>query len=264
MSSPAIAARLNVRHSDSRTNRARPWSWIFMAGIAGLAAWGGNWLFDPATLPIKQVMIKGDFVHLSPVALRESASDVVRGGFFNVNVETIRNELVRDPWVRNVTVKRVWPDALSLNVREQEAVVLWASEGLLNSDGELFTPHPETFPTGLAVLDGPARSQHALLKRYFMLSGSLKGSGWIVEGLELDERRSLSLRLQDGPTVNFGRTSINDRIQRFISVVVGEFGARLREAASVDMRYTNGFSIRWAQGEINEATVGQRVHGEES
>ncbi len=67
-------------------------------------------------------------------------TDKVRGGFFNLDVDAVRLALLGEPWVSEVTVKRIWPDALRVIVIEQIPVVRWGDSGLLNPAGEYFAP----------------------------------------------------------------------------------------------------------------------------
>lgn len=233
---------------------------VFLCAVA----WGGLRIADPATLPIRQVVVRGDFIHLSPTALKSTAQDVVRGGFFNVNVETIRATLMRDPWVRSVVVKRVWPDALHLYVREQSAVARWSDTGLINEAGTVFSPPVTTFPAGLPVLSGPAGSERLLLNRYRDLEAGLGNTDWRVGLLQLNERRAWSFRLEGGPVVIIGRTNVAERLQRFNDTVVTHFAAQFNDIVSIDLRYTNGFSIRWAGSESTDESAKQGTHGKEN
>lgn len=95
-------------------------------------------ILDPMTLPIRHVSINGDFNHLSTVLLQERASKVVRGGFFNVNVESIQNVVSEDPWVKDILVRRIWPDRIMVDIKEQEAVAKWKDNALLNHDAMIF------------------------------------------------------------------------------------------------------------------------------
>ncbi|MEX2354049.1 MAG: hypothetical protein WD709_07670, partial [Gammaproteobacteria bacterium] len=72
---------------------------VFTLAVIGLLGFGAMKLMDPATLPVRHVSVSGDFIHLSPFSLERRVSDVVRGGFFNVNVDTIKQTLIQEPWV---------------------------------------------------------------------------------------------------------------------------------------------------------------------
>jgi len=202
-------------------------------------------LMHPMTFPIRQVEINGEFRHLSPAALQSVAEDVVRGGFFNVNVEAVRRAVLREPWVREVTVRRVWPQSLNLQVQEQQAVARWGDAGLLNAEGRVFRPDPATFPSGLPILTGPAGTEHLMLERFRYVEQVFAGQGLQLAALTLSERRAWSLDLATGPDVILGRTQFVARVQGFAAAARRELAGRMDALRVVDMRYTNGFAVQW-------------------
>lgn len=205
---------------------------------------GFLWMMKPATLPIRQVHIEGKFLRLDTFRLQELVTDKVRGGFFNINVTAIRNALVALPWVNDVSVHRIWPDGLRVIVNEQIAVVRWNETGLLNKQGHYFSPEKESFPQGLPLLEGPEESQELLLERFNLLKQTY---GLSVARLQLNERRAWKFELENGLSVVLGRKDFESRVERFVSVVMNNLGEKSSQAREIDMRYTNGFAVRWKQ-----------------
>ena len=214
---------------------------------------GSLWMMKPATLPIKQVHIEGEFLRLDTNRMQELVSDKVRGGFFNINVAAIRNTLIALPWVKEVSVHRIWPDGLRVVVNEQTAVVKWNETGLLNDQGHYFAPEKDSFPNGLPVLEGPEDSQELLLKRLKLLK---QFYGLSVVRLRLNERRAWQFQLDSGLSVVLGRKDFESRIDRFVHVVIKNMGEKLSQAREIDMRYTNGFAVRWKQRAIENIESG--------
>jgi len=214
---------------------------------------GSLWMMKPTTLPIKQVHIEGEFLRLDTNRMQELVSDKVRGGFFNINVAAIRNTLMALPWVKEVSVHRIWPDGLRVVVNEQTAVVKWNETGLLNDQGHYFAPEKDSFPNGLPVLEGPEDSQELLLKRLKLLK---QFYGLSVVRLRLNERRAWQFRLDSGLSVVLGRKDFESRIDRFVHVVIKNMGEKLSQAREIDMRYTNGFAVRWKQRAIENIESG--------
>jgi cell division protein FtsQ len=205
---------------------------------------GFVWMMKPATLPIKQVHIEGKFLRLDTDRLQELVTYKVRGGFFNIDVAAIRNALVALPWVNDVSVHRIWPDGLRVIVNEQIAVVRWNETGLLNEQGHNFSPEKESFPQDLPLLEGPEESQKLLLERFNLLKQTY---GLSVVRLHLNERRAWEFELENGLSVVLGRKDFESRVERFVSVVMNNLGEKSSQAREIDMRYTNGFAVRWKQ-----------------
>ena len=218
---------------------------LLVLGLLALLIWGGMYLSNPDTLPIKQVRIEGDFTRLSPVDLQLLVTDKVRGGFFSLNVDAVRLALLNEPWVNEVTVQRVWPDALRVIVIEQVPVVRWGESGLLNAKGEYFAPEADTIPLGLPLLSGPEGAEAMLLERFNSMQAAVRAIGFNIASVILDERRAWSFYLDNGIRVVLGRRDFEQRFKRFLSLIPTTLSGRVDQTESIDMRYTNGFAIKW-------------------
>lgn len=215
--------------------------------------WGLTTLAQPGTLPIKHVRIVGDFTRLSPVDLKSRVTDKVYGGFFNLNVDALRLALLEEPWVNRVTVKRVWPDALKVTVIEQIPVVRWREQGLLNADGEYFEPDFNTLPQTLPLLSGPNGTESILLERFRAMQQQVNSIGYDISTLVLNDRRAWTFTLSNGPKIVLGKRDVERRFNRFLLLLPTALSGRIDQADAIDMRYTNGFSIRWKNYKLEEA-----------
>ena len=237
-------------------------SLILLLFVGGLCLWGSKTLMAPDTLPIKNVRIIGEFRHLSPEKLQNIVMDVVRDGFFSVDVEAIQKILIVNPWVNKVRVKRIWPDSLDVYVTEQMPVARWGSEGLINDKAEYFEPPKESIPEGLPMLLGPANTQSIVLNRYVEIQQVLLEKELTVIYLELDQRRAWEFRLQNGLRVMLGREEFSRRVNRFDRFVVTLVKQNINHNVIADMRYTNGFAVKWQeQPQTGIKYLGQTGHG---
>ena len=229
---------------------------LLSIGSALLAALVGGLvmkLLDPATLPIKSVRIEGHFTHVSAAELQQKLTAVAAGNFLSVNVEAIRHAAQTLPWVRTVTVRRVWPDTVRVEVTEQIAIAHWSEtgtdtgavqgSGLLNNSGELFTPERTSFPDGLPEIRGPRGTYSALLAHYYAMNQALLPLKLRVTRLTQDERRAFHLQLDNGAELALGRADSYTRLMRFVRAWPA-LQARGLPVVAVDLRYSNGFAVR--------------------
>lgn len=200
---------------------------------------------DPLTLPIKHVRIEGEFRQLSTGTLQKLVHNKVKGGFFNINVTAIRDTVLNEPWVNEVSVHRIWPDGLRVTVKEQVAICKWKNTGLLNEKGELFIPDEIPSSEELPTLDGPDGTENLLMKRYYQISSLMGKIDMQLDKLILDDRRAMTLVLSNDLRVIIGRTDIDERISRFIQYVPFGLEGKKDSARQIDMRYTNGFAVQW-------------------
>ncbi len=210
-----------------------------------LMVWGGLHLSHPDTMPIKQVRVEGEFTRLLPVDLQQIVTNKVRGGFFNLNVDAVRDSLLSEPWVSKVKVQRIWPDSLRVIVTEQIPVVRWNDKGLLNESGEYFEPEIDTIPQNLPLLIGPAGSEAMLLKRFEEMQQRVNQINFLIVQLTLDQRRAWSFQLANGIKVILGRKEVSARFQRFLDLIPTTVAGRISHTNTIDLRYTNGFSVKW-------------------
>jgi len=216
---------------------------LVVVSAVGSAIWGGLTLTDPAAFPIRRVQVEGDLKHLAPAEVKRIASVGIRAGFFALEVDGLRKGFMHHPWVRDVSVRRLWPPALQIRVYEQHAAARWGDAALVSEKGELFAPKMSSYPAGLVKLRGPEGTADLLLKRMRQIQTQLAPTGKRLEWLELSDRRAWSFGVTGGPTVILGRDDFDLRLRRYAA----NFHRVLDPARKVellDMRYPNGFVVR--------------------
>lgn len=218
---------------------------LFLLFILALVVLLVRVIINPGTFPIRTVRIEGEFRHLSPEILKAAVTDVVRGGFFDVNVETIQKTLMENPWVNGVAVRRVWPDGLKVQVTERVAVARWKDQGLISREAVFFSPAADSWPGHMPVFSGPDNTYRLLLARYGLINTVLRNTGLNITALDLNERGAFDFTLSNGITVIVGRNEIENRINRFKEYVWPALKEDSGNIISVDMRYTNGFVVSW-------------------
>lgn len=237
----------------------RPLGWLFtllaVALVAALLTVAGE-VRDPAAFPIRKVTVDGDFRYLAPANIRKVVSGAVRGGFFHVDVQHVRETILQEPWVREATVQRLWPDTLHVSIVEQHPVAYWGESALLNDKADIFVPGKASFPAGLIRLDGPVGSEMDTLEAYRHAQARLAPLGLEVAAVSLSERRAQTLRLADGATVVLGRRAAADRLERFVAAYQQVLRDNWGRIAVIDLRYTNGFSIRERPGAVADGASG--------
>lgn len=229
--------------------RAINWRWaagaLVSALVLGATVVSVRWLLDPQTLPIKRVQIAGQFQHLSTAQLQDAIANTMTGGFFTVNVGAVMQAAHSLSWVDTVSVRRVWPDTLRLDVVEQIPLARWGEHDLVNRRGERFTPPVGTLPTDLPSLQGPAGLEAALTRNYYDMGKALAPAGLKITRLIQDERRSWRVALDNGIELRLGRDDAYPRLLRFVRLYPKVLAPRASQIASIDLRYTNGFAVAW-------------------
>lgn len=224
--------------------------------LVGVIAVAVNWLLDPHNLPIRAVKVEGAFRHLDESELQRAVSTRIQGGFFGVDIDAIRDAVSKRPWVDNVQVRRMWPDRLYIQVTEHEPLARWGEHGLVDVNGVWFGADQEPFIGELPQLSGPKGFERQLAQRYRELSARLQPAGLKPVRLMVTDRRAWQMTLDNGIELRFGRGDVDALLERFTRVYPRVLSASAVRIAAVDLRYTNGFAVRWKNAPDDEGKAG--------
>jgi len=219
--------------------------------LAGAAAW---W-WHQAHWPVEFVHIDGRVVHADRARMKAVIARHTRAGFFAMDLRALRADLVDLPWVREASLRRIWPDTLRVEIDEHQAAATWNDGALVARDGIVFRPGGD-LPGGLPALTGPNGHGPEMLARMRDFAARLKPLGLAITGLRQDARRSWSIDLADGITLRLGRDTVDRRLGRFIAVWPGILKPKAGRIAAVDLRYTNGFAVAWRDGKALDSPKG--------
>ena len=222
-------------------------AWLVMvAGVVAAVGWTAEKVVQPDILPLRSVQVDGEFVHVTPAEIRGVMMRFADQGFVYVDTEAVRKEIELLPWVKAANVYRVWPDSLRVTVTEQQAVARWEKGGLVNSGGELFAPSLASYPANLPLFQGPEAMQGMMMRRYGEMQRVLAPLHLSVVRLEMDPRHAWRLALNNGMVLVLGhQEESHERLLRFVHTYNGVLAARADQIEQIDLRYTNGFAVRW-------------------
>ena len=254
----------------SAADIGRGFSWVaslaVLLTVLGGLWWGTARLLHPESLPIRKVAVDGQLHYLTKERVRAAIAPHLAAGFFKADVRAIHQALLREPWIKTAAVRRLWPDTLRVTVREQEPVARWGRAGFVNAEGEVFIPNSGPRLLHLVQLNGPEGAAPQVLEKSKLLREMLVPARRQLLSLELNERRAFSFKLAQGPTVIVGRTGFEERVKQFLVVFGQVFAQGAEQLEQVDLRYSNGFAVRW-KPQAKEGLKGKRdqqVHGEKS
>jgi cell division protein FtsQ len=191
------------------------------------------------TFPFRQVTVTGaghaDTRHGAAVLIPS-----LRGGFFSMDLEAVRDGFQKLPWVRLVDVHRVWPSRLVISLEEHKVVAAWNDRASLNDHGEVFPVEPSTQLPRIYAPDG---MEKLLARRFDEFNQIVKPLGVHVEQMVVSARLSWRVRLTGGISVELGRERVNERLARF-TVAYPQAVAAIGPFLRADMRYPNGFAAQ--------------------
>lgn len=230
----------------------------------------------PTVLPINQVEVIGALKFSDKNEIASVVKNHINGGYFTVDLNLIRENLILQPWIKTVSLRRKWPATLDVVITEQVPVAYWNSDGYINDAGEVFKPKIIDRKLNLPVLNGPEGYQTNVWMFLNALYQEMALLEFEVVRLNLDERRSwhmvvveyrqseisdieVSQKQVKTIDVKLGRFETEKRLQRFIRILPSLAAERSsvnnvltnKNIKVIDMRYPNGFAVqRFAEQQV--------------
>lgn len=205
--------------------------------------------------PLRRVSVtnaiepSGVLRHVNQEQVQSIASSRLAGTFFTVDLETARAAFAALPWVRNVQVRRSWPDRLDVAIEEHVAYANWSGAKLVNTHGELFDA---ATIAGLPVFSGPPGSEGEVTRRYREFSAAFSKLGFAARHIALSPRLAWELKLDTGLALKLGRDQPRDpltrRVQRFIASYPETAGQIKGRPDLADLRYPHGYALHVPPG----------------
>ncbi len=226
----------------------------FFSVVAILSVAGHYVVHQPQLLPIHRVRLVDAPERVIPADVLVVMQREVRGNFFTVDLEKIRHALEKVSWVRNVNVRREFPNSLAIQFEEHQPLARWNEVALVNVQGEVFEAKTTQV---LPKFNGYPGSSAEIAQQYAVFSEQLSPLNLKVTQLTLSPRHAWQMHLDNEMVVELGRESMGLRLSRFVSVY--PYGLSGTQAvvkkgvdtvpAVIDMRYRYGFAVRMKHGD---------------
>jgi len=225
---------------------------VFALALLALAAAALAWAARRPQFQFGDVRLEGDLQRNSVTTVRANAMPHLAGNFFTMDLARTRAAFEQVPWVRHAVVRRVWPNRLVVSLEEHQPVALWLgdenSDKMVNSHGEVFEANVgDVEDDSLPQFAGPEGTSAQVLDMYHRLQPMFANLDAEVTSLHLSVRGSWKVDLDDGASVELGRGTqdeVVERTARFIRTVpqlLHKFKAPLESA---DLRHAEGYAVK--------------------
>ncbi|PCI18801.1 MAG: cell division protein FtsQ [Piscirickettsiaceae bacterium] len=223
--------------------------WLALLVVFATGLWAAtSWMNNPKTLPIKFVRIEGELKHINKVDVSTAISDLVKSGFFAVKTQQIITEIEKIEWVKTVRISRVWPDAISLQLTEQQPAAVWNKTFLLNQEGHIFRPKNIDIFSSLPRLEGDDAKSVLVLESLNKSNVLLKKIGFAIKALSMTVHGSWMATSSSGVVIKIGNNEPVQTINKSFRLLSVLNIDALNRITSVDMRYPNGMAVVWKEG----------------
>lgn len=193
---------------------------------------------------IEEVKIENDPQYLTELEINKAYSELIGMNLLFSplsDILTVTNQLA---WIHSTKVRKIWPNKLSVTIKEHTPLAYWRSNQLITAQGKVISPR-SSITLDLPKLVGPVGSSVQVLEQFRLVSQVLALSDLHIETLELENRGSWNIRFSNELVVKLGRDEILERLQRFIAVYKSDLSGRIKDVSSVDARYSHGVAVTW-------------------
>lgn len=214
---------------------------VLIAGIQRFA----DYLF-----PIKEIVFIGNR-HLSERELRElSGIGSLRRDKINVSTRAIKANLVRSPWIKNVSIRRELPYTLKIRVYETEPFALLEMKGrpfLIDESGRLLEElRGEAIPFLPVILSDPFRNKESFAEA-LNLARVLKERDIAKERNRVEiianrEREDISVVI-DGVVIKVGYGNYEEKFERLFDLEE-EIKRRTTAIEYIDLRFSDNVIVK--------------------
>lgn len=208
---------------------------------------GYQMLTQKDVLPIKEISFSGEFKQISAQQLHSIIVDGVSGNFFTLSVNELYHKFYALPWVEQIWVHRVWPDKINIEIKEQEPVAILKDKGLLNAKGKVFTSDIGEFKSVLPTFSVANNYEQEAIAKFKIYEAMLAENNIRIRKFIFDKRKSQVLFLSNNMQLKLGRADSKERLARFVKAYDAIQIPKKRAVESIDLRYTNGFAVKWKQ-----------------
>lgn len=231
---------------------------LLVGGAVGI-----DWLLRVENYPVKSVRFEGPFRQVQREQLEAAVMALMRGNFFLVDLDAVKQRVEEIPWVHRASVRRSFPNEIAVLYSEQQLVARWGARDWVNAHGEVVRVPAAELPAGAPQLDGPEGTSAQVLGAYRAFTAALGGNPLRLRALTLTPRRAWRVEAErdvDGAAhafvVMLDRDQPERRLERFARVYARTVASAVADVRAVDLRYTNGFSVEWRSPQAAARALG--------
>ncbi|MBI3609324.1 MAG: FtsQ-type POTRA domain-containing protein [Nitrospirae bacterium] len=236
-----------------------------VVGLLVLAVWGTNTathsIAHSNVFEVREVRAAG-LERLNETDVLKRLRPSSGTSLFDLDLAALRERLLAEPWIKEVTLRKQYPDTLSIRVVERRPVAVLAgpaSSALVDATGAVMVEGPDPARVSgpwlfLPVVHGIERMSlrdrdPGALRSFSAALEVLRaippmGDGDVHGGLDMDVGRWDDVRvLRHGYRFRLGAGSFDEKWQRFRSVET-EIERRYEEGREIDLRFPDQVIVR--------------------
>ena len=216
-----------------------------------------QWFFSQPNFHLNYLIlnISSDNVqHVKPKELKKLVIMELNGTALTTDLGPIYKSVLSHPWIKEATVRRIWPNKILVNLVEHNIIGVWSDGRFVTQAGKLLQfdklqsesirKEKNCF---LLKLDGSNETVTAVLDRASMISKKASKVGLQTTGVQLTSQYDWRVFFSNGMKMELGgenlETPLEKRLDNFFNSIAWVRKKIKKDLISVDLRYAQGFAF---------------------
>jgi len=209
--------------------------------IIGVALWWG--ITKNPYFAIQKIDVVGDLTQINIDQILNASKVSVGQNLFGVSLKEIEENILQEPWVESVSVRRQAPSTLWIYVKEQNPVALLLTDKLyfVSARGIAFKEVEQESCRDLPVFTGFEKKDSLITALNFLhfLEGSSDFDMFGLSEIHYNEATGFSLVTLLGPMeVRFGKEGFEAKLNRLKNIWT-QAGDKLGRVKGIDLDYSD-------------------------
>ena len=185
---------------------------------------------------IKNVDIKG-IKHLNKKDILKVVGAYNRTSIFNVNFRDIYNEIKKNSWVEEVSIEKIYPNTLKINLIEKEPIAIWQNRSgnhlITKNGGVILEANLNNFKKQLPIVTGKKAHEniYSILK-ILNINKKLTKNIW---SLTFVNQRRWDIHFNQGLTIRLPSINVREAWEKII-LLNAKFNILNLDLTELDLR----------------------------
>lgn len=216
--------------------------------------WIGQKIQNPNTFPIRHVNIIDNSHRINHAQLQEIITPFLLHGILLLESKKLKEALEKIAWTQDVVIQKKLPDTLLIQIIERTPIAKWNNISLLDTTGNIFPitlqeNQKNTDFNTLPALFGNDTQQTIAWNDYQTVSQALTPLSLTIKSFTLSPNGLCLVDLANGIHLILNEKSLNQDIAQFAAVYPNTCQSKEKNIDTIDLRYSNGFAIKWKNPE---------------
>ena len=186
--------------------------------------------------------------------------------FWVINLDKIQSILKNNFWIKDVSLKKEWPNKLYINIQKHIPVALWNKDFLLTSAAKILPKEDHYLVNDLPALELRSNENgidlndndqiiRSTVDWFNYFQRPLKKYGLNISSQIKESDGSFNLVIDDYLVLRLGNKNVKERYSRFLILLDQHLIDQLDDIERIDLRYMSGISVGYSSNEKRESIL---------